>query len=180
MVFSFGIHLFLKEGGMLSFIIPNKWLDVKYGEEIKSFLLTHYKIISIIGFDKNIFPDAQVSTIILLNQKESDVSKRNNHVTRFLNIFSESGREQLEQLVYSPISKQLEKKLLTESYIFENPEDDIQCTFVNQKSLILKEKWSFKYLYQSEFERLLSQKPCILMQNNDVTNVNWEIRTRCK
>lgn len=29
---------FLKEGGRLCFIIPNKWMDVKYGEKLKPFL----------------------------------------------------------------------------------------------------------------------------------------------
>jgi type I restriction-modification system DNA methylase subunit len=39
---------FLREGGRLGFVVPNGWLDVAYGKELKQFLLDHFKILAMI------------------------------------------------------------------------------------------------------------------------------------
>lgn len=69
--------LTLKEGGRLGFIIPSKWLDTKYGEDLQKFLLDNTKLNSIIGFDSRTFEDALVDTVILLVEKCNDEQRRN-------------------------------------------------------------------------------------------------------
>ncbi len=160
---------FLKDHGILCFIIPNKWMDVKYGEEIKQFLLDNYQIKAIVGYNKNVFADAQVSTVILLIQKESDPSKRADSIARFLMISSDEGKDQLESLVYSSLDPDSLKSVYSDHYSFENPSADIQCTLVHQGSMDAAEKWSFKYLFQSEFARLLSKQNLILLNNEEIS-----------
>jgi hypothetical protein len=165
----------LKEHGILCYLIPNKWMDVQYGENLKQFLLDHYHIRAIIGFGRNIFTDAQVSTVILVLERL--LHPNPDRITRFIYITSENGKDQLENLVYQPLSVEIEQGLLNERYIFSNPTAEIQCTYVPQKRLIPTEKWSFKYLFQSEFNRVLDLTPTILLHNQEISTVLGGIKT---
>ena len=43
---------FLKEGGMLGYVISSSWLDTVFGGDLQKFLLDHFKIIAIIDNQK--------------------------------------------------------------------------------------------------------------------------------
>ncbi|MEM0134991.1 MAG: N-6 DNA methylase [Thermoplasmatales archaeon] len=60
---------FLKEQGIMGYIVSNSWLDVKFGIDLQRFFLDNFKITAIIDFDKRVFKDAAVNTIIILLQK---------------------------------------------------------------------------------------------------------------
>jgi tRNA1(Val) A37 N6-methylase TrmN6 len=62
---------FLKEGGKLALIVSDSWLDMDFGVELKTFLLHNFKVKGLIGFDKRVFPDALVKTVILLAERSS-------------------------------------------------------------------------------------------------------------
>lgn len=65
-----GLQL-LKEGGYLGFIVSNKFLVSDYGKKLRELLLKDYKIIKIVDLAdaKRVFPDALVSTAIIIIQK---------------------------------------------------------------------------------------------------------------
>lgn len=68
-----GINL-LKDKGVLSYIIPNKFINAVYGEKIKEFI-NNYHLKTLIDFDDYpIFPDAKNYTCII-NIKKEDPSK---------------------------------------------------------------------------------------------------------
>lgn len=77
---------FLKENGRIGMIIPNVWLMSDYGEPFIDFIHSYYKIESIVGFDSLAFDDADVDTIMLLLEKESDPTVRGNNNINFLYI----------------------------------------------------------------------------------------------
>ncbi|MFW9855616.1 MAG: N-6 DNA methylase [Candidatus Thorarchaeota archaeon] len=64
----FIIHLttFLKPGDRLGLIIPNSWLDVRYGQILKTCFLTHYHISFLLNCPlEKLIPEVEVNTIIL-------------------------------------------------------------------------------------------------------------------
>lgn len=74
----------LKNNGRLATIIPDSWLNVRYGIPLKKYLLTNFKEINIISLDKTVFLDAQVKPIFLLGIKKS--SERDITTLRFSKI----------------------------------------------------------------------------------------------
>jgi len=165
----------LKEGGTMCFIIPNKWMDVLYGQEIKQFLLEHFHIKAVIGFSKNVFPTAQVSTVILLLQKIANPDTT--RITQFLNLTSEESKDQLDHLIRDPIKQELIEQLDQDPYIFTNIPGQVQRTIIRQKMLTAEEKWSFKYLLQSEMQRKLIHVPTISLHNSKICRVIGGIKT---
>lgn len=68
---------FLREGGRLGFVVPNSWLDVDYGRELKQFLLDHFRIIAIIeSAVERWFDDAGVNTCLVILERTGDSTAR--------------------------------------------------------------------------------------------------------
>ena len=57
---------FLNEGGRLAFVLPAELLTVNYAASIRSFLLTEFNDITIVSFDKQVFPEVQEEVVLLL------------------------------------------------------------------------------------------------------------------
>lgn len=69
-----GLHL-LKEGGLLSYILPNKWMKVGYGKPLRQLFLES-NLTEVIDFgDNQIFADATTYTCIIRMIKEKSVGK---------------------------------------------------------------------------------------------------------
>ncbi|WP_457558426.1 HsdM family class I SAM-dependent methyltransferase [Candidatus Harpocratesius sp.] len=174
---------FLKEGGRLCFIIPNKWMDVKYGEKIKNFLLENFQIRAIISFDQNIFTAAQVSTVILVADRCSSQKQRETTIVQFIRLQNKNAIPSVLKLVNSTKDdkdfNQI-KKLAQENsnlYFFDNTIQGISRTAVLQKSLLPVEKWSMKYLYQSHFSQILLNRKLISLDNGIFCRVVGGIKT---
>jgi len=75
---------FLKEGGRLAIIVSDSWLDTDFGVELKSYLLRNFKLRALISFDKRVFADALVKTVILLAERDRTRAEDNN--THFIRI----------------------------------------------------------------------------------------------
>jgi type I restriction-modification system DNA methylase subunit len=60
----------LEEGGVLGFIVSNKWLRAEYGEPLREFLARNVKIKEIRDYTGcNVFPSAQVDPMTIIFQK---------------------------------------------------------------------------------------------------------------
>lgn len=77
---------FLDEGGKLGFIIPSKWMDVGYGFPFQQFLYDNTKIHAVVSFNARAFESALVDTSLLLIEKCSDESERNDNIVDFIHI----------------------------------------------------------------------------------------------
>ncbi len=169
---------FLKERGRLCFIIPNKWLDVKYGEKIKEFLLQKFQLRAIIGFEKNVFPNAQVSTVILIADKCQDSELRANTTTYFMLLQKTPNISQIQAWINSPPpTGSLKASQGGSSYKFFNDVHGIKRTEISQQFLNPHEKWSIKYIYQSRFSQLVESCQLISLDNGVFSRVLGGIKT---
>ena len=76
---------FLNDGGYFGFIVSNSWLDVDYGKGLQEFFLKNYKIIAIIESKvERWFDEADINTCIVILQKCSDKTVRNDNLVRFV------------------------------------------------------------------------------------------------
>ncbi|MDD4353410.1 MAG: N-6 DNA methylase [Candidatus Nanoarchaeia archaeon] len=75
----------LKNGGMMGFIIPDKFLSQPYGEKLRKLILNECSIVEIIDYtDYKIFEQATVDNIILLLKKENLKNIRDNNSINIL------------------------------------------------------------------------------------------------
>ncbi|MHA1619850.1 MAG: HsdM family class I SAM-dependent methyltransferase [Promethearchaeota archaeon] len=176
---------FLKEGGRLCFIVPNKWLDVKYGEKIKEFLLQKFQLRAIIGFEKNVFPNAQVSTVILVADKCQAPDLRANTKTQFLLLQKSPNISQIQNWINSnPSNTDASLKSSPDGsspsgslYEFFNDIPGIKRTEITQRNLNPQEKWSIKYIYQSQFSQIVDSCQLISLDNGVISRVLGGIKT---
>jgi len=76
---------FLKNGGRFGFIVSNSWLDVEYGKGLQEFFLKNYKIVAVIESKvERWFEDADINTCIVILEKCSDASLRDENLVRFV------------------------------------------------------------------------------------------------
>ena len=131
--FTHAFH-FLKEGGMLGYIVSNSWMDVKFGKDLQKFFLDNFKIRYIIDFDKRSFEEAAVNTVIVILQKLSGKAKkreRDDNLVKFVRI--------KESLKVDEIINLIEKADTS------HEDNEARCILVKQKDLAGEYKWS-KYL----------------------------------
>lgn len=60
----------LKTGGRLAFVLPAELLQVSYAKELRKYLSTKYKEITIVTFKQLIFPGIQQETIFFLGERK--------------------------------------------------------------------------------------------------------------
>jgi adenine-specific DNA methylase len=79
---------FLKDdGGRVGIIIQNSWMDALYGKDVQEFLLDNYRIEAIIGTQRDrMIKTADVNTVILFLERETEESKRDNNEVRFVQL----------------------------------------------------------------------------------------------
>lgn len=70
---------FLNKGGRLAFVLPAELLTVNYAASIRAFLLSEFNDITIVTFDRQVFPEVQEEVVLLLasgyHQGSSDFIK---------------------------------------------------------------------------------------------------------
>jgi type I restriction-modification system DNA methylase subunit len=129
---------FLKERGMMGYIVSNSWMDVKFGEDLQKFFLDNYKIKCIIDFDKRSFEEAAVNTVIIVLQKLTGKAwkkERDDNTVKFVRIKKHLSANEIVHLI----------EKAKESY-----EDNVaRFVLINQKNLNEDYKWG-KYLKAPE------------------------------
>ena len=60
----------LKPGGRLAVITADSWLNVRYGDILKYYLLREFEIDSLISMDRRVFEDVQVKPVMILATKK--------------------------------------------------------------------------------------------------------------
>ena len=68
----------LKDGGIVSFIFPNTFLSILYGQKYREWILNNFEILSIVDLSNdNTFEDASVRTCIFTVRKQGRANKVN-------------------------------------------------------------------------------------------------------
>ncbi len=86
---------FLSESGRLGFVVPNGWLDVAYGTDLKQFLLDHFRILAIVESSvERWFATARVNTCLVILEKCGVLRRRTANQIRLIRL-----RKPLQQLI---------------------------------------------------------------------------------
>ena len=80
---------FLRDGGRLGFVIPPKWMSVRYGMDFQQFLFDHYRIHAVVTFAERAFEDAFVDTCLLFIERCENEEARRETTTRFIRVQDE-------------------------------------------------------------------------------------------
>jgi type I restriction-modification system DNA methylase subunit len=115
---------FLANNGRLAMIISNSWLQTDYGIKFGMYLLSNFRIVGVIDFSSRVFAIPLVATLVVLLEKESDKSRRDNNKVAFLFIDKE------EQLKPDMILKAMENPKDYSNYFWVNVfnQKDLDCS----------------------------------------------------
>ncbi len=154
---------FLKEGGRLGFITSDKWLSVKYGNDLQRFMLDHYRILAIITFPIRVFRDPLVHTSIIILERHSD-DDRTDNLVKLIRLRREMDIADIVSLV--------EEELPADKLI----ENEIYRVIVKKQSELAKvSKWSLFFRAPQLYWDLVSHpKMCRL---RDVAGVRRGVTT---
>ncbi len=122
---------FLKENGIMGFIVSNSWLDVKFGKDLQRFFLDNFKILSIIDFDRRVFKDPLVNTVVIFMKKiggKENAEERDNNIVKFIRVKKPIKIDELVDLIKNSNEPQ-------ESEI-------LRIVTIPQKDLKTNHKWS--------------------------------------
>lgn len=78
--FIVGSSQLLKEKGRIGFVIPAEILQVSYAQQLREFLAHFYNKITIISFEKLVFPDIQQEVVLLLCEKNLEQAHLIDHI----------------------------------------------------------------------------------------------------
>jgi hypothetical protein len=90
---------FLRDGGRLGFIVPSKWMNVKYGAALQEFLSDHYRIDAVVGFRLRVFEDALVDSVLILAERTEDEDERRDNIINFVRINEEMSAQDIVDTV---------------------------------------------------------------------------------
>lgn len=154
---------FLETGGTLTFIVSNKWLDVGYGTRVKEFLLDHFSLLAIIGFERNVFPDVDVSTVILHLRREASAKRRAHTHVKFLHVKQAMDVGRVVRMVREGL-KRRERPTFT-------------LNVVKQGALEARAKWSNHLLFVPLYEAIQASPNATRLGNGRVTEVQYGTKT---
>ena len=121
---------FLRNGGMMGFLVSDAWLDMYYGVGLKKFFMDFFNIKAIVAHDRGVFEKALVNTVVtILEKAEGDSRKkiRDNNIVKFFRI-------------KTPLNIDIIIKTLSEiSVPYED--EKIRIVPIKQKDLDPKGKW---------------------------------------
>ena len=122
---------FLDDGGKLGFITSDRWLDTKYGADLQEFLLDNFTIDAVITFGRQAFDDALVGSCVFIVSKESDETRRDENVAKFVRV-----NEQLDiDQIVSVVDDDAEPNMLVRT-------DNYRLVTRRQDALRDEQKWS--------------------------------------
>ncbi|MHB2037475.1 MAG: HsdM family class I SAM-dependent methyltransferase, partial [Nitrososphaerales archaeon] len=152
-------YQFLNNNGSIGFITSDKWLDTKYGIQLSKFLLEHLVIKCIVKFDKQVFADPLIGTVVIILQKEVSKGKRDNYQVRLLRLKMSMSIEDILDLINEPKDPET---------VYETPR--FRLVLKSQQSLSKEWKW-LRYLYAPKiyFDIMKTGKLTILSEVADVT-----------
>jgi hypothetical protein len=131
-----GISL-LREGGFITYIVPDKWLTQPYGEKIRKYILGHCKIISLADLTQiKVFEDANVDNFIFLFQKKSKKENILENKIKVIRAGNQFIREKF--IIYEIEQSSLTEKSFNGINIYNNEELQL-LEKIKNKSLLLKE-----------------------------------------
>jgi type I restriction-modification system DNA methylase subunit len=147
-----GIRL-LKQGGLISFIVPHTWISLESFCLIRKFILDNCKVLKLVQLPKKVFQDATVETCIFIFQKEANQRRRTNN---------EIVVEQLDEQRKVTEIKRIKQRKLEKNYLynFELYSDESSTDIITRINRLpkLREFVDFSYgLKTGDDEKFISK-----------------------
>ncbi len=120
----------IRPPGRLTFITSERWLDASYGTGLQRFLLSHFRILGIISFDKQVFKDALIDTCITVLERATTPLIRESNTTKFIQIKKPLNTKDIVSLLYTPLKPESRKET-----------DYFNIVTKSQHSLYKAKKW---------------------------------------
>ncbi len=92
----------LAGGGRIGFLTSERYLDTQYGRGLQQFLLDHFTIHAVVAFDKQLFADALIGTVITILEKNVGEQERSGHLARFLRVKRAVSIDEIEGAILAP------------------------------------------------------------------------------
>ncbi|MHA2039445.1 MAG: Eco57I restriction-modification methylase domain-containing protein, partial [Promethearchaeota archaeon] len=129
----------LREGGIIAYLVPNNIATNFRYLNIRKFLLKNTKILRIINFEKPIFPGIHVESSILIMQRSSLKSERENNQIIFEIMCSKNEEISKTRFVNMILQKKIERNSL--HMLIPQPQGQISLILekINAKSIPLGE-----------------------------------------
>ena len=147
---------FLRPGGRLAFIISDTWMAMDFGVKIKELLLNAYRIHAIIGFNRRVFSDALVRTVLLLVEKAPESLGPQEGPVQFMRL-----RDTIPSL---DLLERIEKPSIINGRV-----ERLQS--IPQYKLTATEPWSVYIKGSSLFFRIKSHRLCVPLTKIAVTGI---------
>jgi adenine-specific DNA-methyltransferase len=148
------LHL-LNDNGFIAFVIPSSFLNSKYYEKTRRYILEQFTIQEIIPFEEqNDFIETEQATIGLIVQKKKDLLDRNkNFVIRISDqvmFFDSKSKLKLDQLYSGAISmKDFGLKVKTGPFVWNQHKKELTLEPTEKSSLLVYNT----NIVQNKFER---------------------------
>lgn len=146
----------LKSHGEIVAIVPNTWMTAEYGQTFKDFLLDNFWIESIIQFNKDVFPNADVESCIIHLKKDSTSIERHSNMVSINKALSKNELGKFNQLIL-------------------NGDKKLSINRVNKNSLQSESNWlnffSKKTLFDLE-NNLITLDQLAYLKRGTTTNYN--------
>jgi len=155
---------FLKNGKRMGMITSNSWLSVDFGEDLQRFFLDRFRILAIIGFDKDVFEDANVETCVTILEKAKGKKlkeRRDENLVKFVRIKKKMG---IDKIVKTVDNKDL-----------DYADEKLRIIVKKQKDLYGERKWG-KYIYAPPLYFGVIKHPEITTLD-DIAKVKYGIKT---
>jgi SAM-dependent methyltransferase len=170
---------FLRESGRLGFVVPNGWLDVAYGTDLKQFLLDHFRILAIVeSAVERWFATARVNTCLVILEKCGVLQRRTTNPIRLIRL-----KRPLHQLIPHEIG-QRRRFLAVEQLISQLTPvrpymtEDFAVHIVQQSKFRSGDKWGMAlraptvYRHHRDHLDLFSLKQWASVQRGYTTGAN--------
>ncbi len=133
---------FLRESGRLGFVVPNGWLDVAYGTDLKQFLLDHFRILAVVeSAVERWFASARVNTCLVILEKCGVLRRRTANPVRLIRL-----KKPLHQLIPHEIEQRrrflaIEQLVSQLTPVRPYVTGDFAVHVVQQRELKAGDKW---------------------------------------
>jgi adenine-specific DNA methylase len=104
--FVVGSSLLLKDQGKLGFVLPAEILQVSYAQTLREFLAHFYNKITIVSFEKLVFPDIQQEVVLLLCEKNNS----DTHLIEHIELEDADGLESVDIMQFKSPRKKIDFK----------------------------------------------------------------------
>lgn len=171
--------LYLKDGGRLSFVTSNAWLEAEYGASLQTFFLTHFKIIAILESRcEPWFENADVNTVVTVLEKCPEVP---NHKVKFVSlkkplqeIFPQSVSDLSRYAGYFEFVAKVEQatsEVETDQYLIRSvPQSQLLTELLHNDEI---NKWGHYLRAPAVFERLLYGKSDYFQKLSEVLAIDF-------